>query len=169
MRIVVSDTSCMIDLGKASLLEDFLHLPYSFVMPDVLFEDEWLCISDSEKISLRKHGLEIRDLAGASVTRAQRYFNEHNPLKLNDCFALALAEDIEDSILLTGDGPLRDMSSGNGVEVRGVLWITDELEKHDIVPLPRLYDALQLFQDDDLVFLPRNEIMRRLRRLAKII
>ena len=90
-------------------------------------------------------------------------------MKLNDCFALALAEDIEDSILLTGDGPLRDISRGNGVEVRGVLWITDELEKHDIVPLPRLYDALLLFHDDDLVFLPRNEIMRRLRRLAKFL
>ncbi|MEW8012191.1 MAG: hypothetical protein AB2818_14220 [Candidatus Thiodiazotropha sp.] len=159
----------MIDFRKASLLEDFLRLPYSFIMPDVLFEDEWLCISDSEKISLRKCGLEIRELPGASVTRAQRYFNEHNPLKLNDCFALALAEDIEGSILLTGDGPLRDISRGNGVEVRGVLWITDELEKHDIVPLPQLHDALQLFHDDDLVFLPKNEIMRRLRRLAKFL
>ena len=78
----------MIDLRKASLLEDFLRLPYSFVMPDVLFEDEWLCISDDEKISLRRRGLEVRELPGASVTRAQRYFNEHNRLKLNDCFDL---------------------------------------------------------------------------------
>ena len=169
MRIVVSDTSCMIDLRKASLLKDFLRLPYSFVMPDILFEDEWLCISDGEKIALRQCGLEVRELPGASVTRAQRYFNEHNPLQLNDCFALALAEDIEDSILLTGDGPLRNISRGKGIEVRGVLWITDELEKHDIVPLPRLYDALQLFHDDGLVFLPRNEIMPRLRRLAKFL
>ena len=95
MRIVVSDTSCMIDLRKAALLEDFLRLPYSFVMPDILFEDEWLCISDGEKIALRQRGLGVRELSGASVTRAQRYFNEHSPLKLNDCFALALAEDIE--------------------------------------------------------------------------
>ncbi len=168
MRIV-SDTSCLIDLRKASLLEEFLRLPYLFVMPDILFEDEWLCISDSEKISLRKRGLEIRELPGASVIRAQRYFNEYNPLKLNDCFALALAEEIEDSILLTGDGPLRDVAKSNGVEVRGVLWITDELEKHDIVPLPRLYDALQLFHDDEFVILPRNEIMRRLQRLARIL
>lgn len=159
----------MIDLRKASLLEDLLRLPYSFVMPDILFEDEWLSISDSEKITLRQRGLEVRELPGASVTRAQRYFNEHKPLKLNDCFALALAEDIEDSILLTGDGSLRDVSRGNGVEVRGVLWITDELEKHEIVPLRRLYDTLQLFHDDDLVFLPRNEIVQRLRRLSKLL
>ena len=152
--------------GKA---HGFLRLPYSFVMPDVLFEDEWLCISERDKADLRQRGLEIRELPGPSVARAQRYFNEHRPLKMNDCFALALAEDIADSILLTGDGPLREISRGSGVEVRGVLWITDELEKHDIVPVPRLYDALQLFHDDDLIFLPRNEIIRRLRRLAKLL
>ena len=80
-----------------------------------------------------------------------------------------LPKTLKDSILLTGDRQLRDVSRGNGVDVRGVLWITDELQKHDIVPLPRLYDVLQLFHDDDLVFLPRNEIMRRLRRLAKLL
>ncbi len=159
----------MIDLRKASLLEEFLRLPYTFVMPDVLFEDEWLCIDDREKATLQQRGLEVRELPGASVARAQRYFNEHNLLKLNDCFALTLAEDIEDSILLTGDGPLREISQGNGVEARGVLWITDELEKHDTVPLPQLYEALQLFHDDDLVFLPRNETLKRLRRLAKLL
>lgn len=166
MRIVVSDTSCMIDLRKVSLLEEILLLPYTFVMPDVLFEDEWLCIDDGEKAFLREKGLEVRGLPGPSVVRAQRYFNEHNPLTLNDCFALALAEDIKDSILLTGDGPLRDVSRGNGVEVRGVLWITDELEKHDVVPRARIHDALQVFLDDDLVFLPRNEILSRLGRPA---
>ncbi len=166
MRIVVSDTSCMIDLRKDSLLEEILLLPYTFVMPDVLFEDEWLCIDDGEKAILREKGLEVRGLPGPSVVRAQRYFNEHNPLTLNDCFALALAEDIKDSILLTGDGPLRDVSRGNGVEVRGVLWITDELEKHDVVLRARIHEALQFFLDDELAFLPENEILRRLGRLA---
>ncbi len=76
MRIVVSDTSCMIDLRKVSLLEDFRRLPYSFVMPDVLFEDEWLCISDGEKISLRRRGLEVRELPGLRL-------QEHNDISTN--------------------------------------------------------------------------------------
>ena len=45
MRIIVSDTSCMIDLRKAALLESALTLPFSFVMPNTLFEDEWLDLS----------------------------------------------------------------------------------------------------------------------------
>lgn len=111
----------------------------------------------------------MRDLLGTAVTRAARYFNQHKRLKLNDCFALTLAEDIEDSILLTGDGPLRAVAEGNGVEVHGVLWLTDELETHSIVPLRRLHDALRIFHEDDLVFLPADEVLRRIRRLARLI
>lgn len=169
MRVVVSDTSCMIDLRKAALTEALLRLPYTFVMPDTLFEDEWLSLSESEKRSLRDLGLEVRGLPGPLVQRAARYFNEHTRLKLNDCFALTLAEDIGDCILLTGDGPLRQIAEDGGIEVRGVLWATDELEAHEIVPPVELHAALELFRDDDLVFLPRDEVLTRLRRLARLI
>ncbi len=169
MRIVVSDTSCMVDLRKAGLLEAVLRLPYTFVMPDTLFEDEWLCLSDAEKRALRDLGLEVRSLPGPLVQRAGRYFNEHSRLKLNDCFALTLAEEIEECILLTGDGPLRRIAEGNGIEVHGVLWTTDELEAHGVVPLAAIHDALRLFRDDELVFLPPEELLRRIRRLARLL
>lgn len=166
MRIVVSDTSCIIDLRKAALLQETLRLPYTFVTVNTLFEDEWLSLSDDEKQVLCEQGLEVRDLPGTSVQRAQRYFNRHRRLKLNDCFALSLAEDTKDRILLTGDGLLRRIAEANGIEARGELWITDELETHGIVAPARLLDALRLFQQDALVFLPKDEILRRIRRLS---
>jgi len=159
----------MIDLRKADLLEAILALPHTFVMPNTLFEDEWLCLTDGEKQLLRDGGLEVRDLAGPSVARAAGYFNKHKRLKLNDCFALALAEDIEDSILLTGDSPLRSIAEANGIEVHGVLWLMDELEVHEVVPLRRLYGVLRHFQQDELVFLPADEVRRRIRRLAQLL
>jgi hypothetical protein len=159
----------MIDLRKAALLQTLLRLPYTFVMPDTLFEDEWLCLTETEKRTLRDLGLEVRGLPGRLVQRASRYFNQHTRLKLNDCFAFTLAEEIGDCILLTGDGPLRRMAEGNGIEVRGVLWVTDELEAHGIVPVATLHAALRLFHDDDLVFLPPEEVMRRIRRLARLL
>ena len=75
----------MIDLRKAALLEALLQLPYKFVMPNTLFEDEWLCLSEFEKRTLCDRGLEVRDLPGQLVQRAARYFNRHARLKLNDC------------------------------------------------------------------------------------
>jgi len=168
MRIIVSDTSCIIDLRKAALLQEMLRLPYTFVTVNTLYEDEWLSLSGDEKKKLCDQGLEIRDLPGPSVQRAQRYFNQHRRLKLNDCFALALAEDTDRSILLTGDGLLRRIAEDNGIEARGVLWITDELETHRVVTPVRLLDALRLFQQDPLVFLPKDEVLRRIRRLAQL-
>lgn len=168
MRIVVSDTSCMIDLRKVGLLEALVRLPYTFVMPDTLFEDEWLCLSAQEKKKLRAQGLEVRELPGPLVTRAGQYFNQYPKLKLNDCFALSLAEDIAESILLTGDGPLRSVAEGKDIEVRGVLWVTDELEAHQIVPYDALHDAMSMFHEDNLIFLPPEEVLKRLRRLARL-
>lgn len=159
----------MIDLRKAALLEALLRLPYAFVMPDTLFEDEWLCLTGDEKRVLCDLGLEVRTLPGPLVERAGGYFNDHRRLKLNDCFALTIAEEIGDCILLTGDGPLRRIAEDKGIEVRGVLWVTDELETHGIVSPAALHAALRLFHEDDLVFLPADEITRRLRRLARLL
>ena len=159
----------MVDLRKVHLLEALLRLPYTFVMPDTLFEDEWLCLTDTEKRALRDLGLEIRSLPGQLVHRASSYFNKHSQLALNDCFALTLAEAIGDCILLTGDGPLRRIAESSDIEVRGVLWVTDELEVHEVESPAVLHAALQSFQDDDLVFLPPDEVSRRISRLVGLL
>ena len=167
MRIVVSDTSCMIDLRKGGLLEAVLRLPYSFVMPDTLFENEWLDLSEDEKSALLNLGLEVHTLSGPLVQRAAQYFNQYAKLALNDCFALVLAEQIGDCILLTGDGILRRIATGKGIEVHGVLWVTDEMESQGIVSVEVLHNALQLFLEDELVFLPSHETRQRIRRLSR--
>ena len=66
MRIIVSDTSCMIHLEKAALLNAVLALPYAFVMPDALFEDEWLGLSESDKKTLCDSGLRGTRATGSS-------------------------------------------------------------------------------------------------------
>ncbi len=159
----------MIDLRKADLLEAIFRLPYQFVMPDILFAGEWTGLTADERQRLIDLGLEVRDLPGPLVERARQHIQRHPRLSLNDCFALTLAEDIGDCILLTGDGNLRQVGERARLEVRGVLWVTDELEAHGAVPITALHAALSLFHDDDLVFLPTQEVLRRLRRLARLL
>ena len=159
----------MIDLRKVGLLEELLQLPYTFVMPDVLFEDEWLCLTERKKAALCEKGLEVTELSSETVEKASQHFNRHASLALNDCFALALAEETEDCILLTGDGHLRQVAQCSGIQTRGVLWAIDELEIHQVVEIRILHDALEIFHDDDTIFLPMNEVVQRLRRLSRVL
>ena len=71
MRIIVSDTSCLIDLRKAALLAAFLRLPFEILIPNSLFEDELLSFSVEEKRTLVKAGLKVVDLPGPQVSRAR--------------------------------------------------------------------------------------------------
>ena len=157
------------NLKKAALLESLLQLPYNFVMPNTLLDDECLCLSEAEKQALSDKGLEVRDLPGSAVQRAARYFNQHSCLKLNDCFALSLAEDIEKCIFLTGDGPLGCIAQDKAIEVRDTLWAIDELESHQVLSHRGLHDALQFLLRDDFVFLPADDVTRRIRRLARLL
>ncbi len=169
MRIIVSDTSCMIDLGKGRLVREVLQLPYTFVMPDVLFEDELLDFGQVPKENLLTFGLQVLPLDSQGTSRAIALFTTYRPLSVHDSFALALAEQTEDCILLTGDRTLRRAAVQMGIEVHGVLWIIDKLEHHGVGSIEQLYEALRLFAQDDLVFLPQEEIRRRLRRLSQLM
>ena len=79
MRIIVSDSSCLIDIRKASLIDAFLKLPYEILIPDTLFEDELLKFTDVQKRALISGGIKIIDLPpGDSVLRAQQAVREGN-------------------------------------------------------------------------------------------
>ena len=157
----------MIDLGKSSLVQTTLQLPYTFVMPDVLFEDELLDFGPVHKRDLLTLGLQVVELDGEGVTRAYGHFEQYRRLTLNDCFALALAEQTENCILLTGDRTLRRTAMDRDIEVHGILWIIDELERTHLSTPQQLYEALRLFAEDDLVFLPQVEIRRRIRHFQR--
>lgn len=64
MRIVISDSSCLIDLRKVSLLDVFLRLPYEFLIPNTLFEEELLKFTAAQKKALLRAGLKVIDLPG---------------------------------------------------------------------------------------------------------
>jgi predicted nucleic acid-binding protein len=164
MRIVVSDSSCLIDLRKASLLDALVRLPYELLIPNTLFEDELLKFTTVQKSALLRGGLQVIDLPGDRVTRAVDVTREIPRLSIHDGFAFALAEQHEGCVLLSGDGALRTYAAACAIEVRGVLWIIDELHRHEILPVAALLNALALFAADATVRLPAREVAAYIRR-----
>lgn len=164
MRIIVSDTSCVIDLYKAALLEEFVALPYTVAMPLPLFEDEALSIDDETKKRLVELGLEVLNVASVGVSKAMQYANQYPALQANDCFALVVAESSDQSILLTGDKRLKTVAINHGVDAHGVLWATDEMYDCNSCASEKLREGLRVLRDDPLVFIPDDLIRARLRK-----
>ncbi len=168
MRIVVSDNSCLIDLRKVSLLDTFLRLPYEFLIPNTLFEEELLKFTAAQKKALVHGGLIVVDLPGERVLRARVVLRKSPQLSVQDGFAFALAESHPGCILLTGDSKLRTLATQHAMEVHGVLWVLDEIHRLRLRSPATLLAALRTFSTDPTVRLPRREIRLYIKRYEKL-
>ena len=163
MRILVSDTSVLVDLERGSLLEASFRLPYQFSVPDLLYERELKNWGGGE---LRRLGLSVEELDGEGVQRALAYRQQRPALSLPDCFALALAQ-TRSWVLLSGDGALRQLAAEEAVECHGVLWLLDEMHDADVVNIRQLHDGLSAIAKHSRCRLPKPEIRRRLASYAE--
>lgn len=163
--VIVNDASCLIDLRKGGLLGVLLNLPYRFVVPLPIRENELLDFASDDWQLLDGNGLETYDLPANRVADVIANKARHAGLSANDCICLVTAHCYEESILLTGDRLLRRTAESQGVNVHGVLWIVDELYAGDLCEQALLIDALTIWHEDASVRLPAPEIETRLHRL----
>jgi hypothetical protein len=142
-------------------------LPYEFLIPNTLFEEELLKFTDAQKKSLIQSGLKVMDLPGERVLRAQEVLRKIPQLSVHDGFAFALAESHPGCILLTGDNRLRTLATQHAMEVHGVLWIIDEIYRMRLTSAATLLAALHTFAGDPTVRLPRRELRAYIKRFER--
>lgn len=158
IRIVVSDSSCLIDLRKILLLDTFLQLPYEFLITNTLFDKELLCFTHAEKQTLIGSGLNIIDLPGERVQRVQEVLRKNPQLTVHHGFAFVLAESYPGCILLTGDGGLRILATHHKIEAYNVLWVINEIHYHCLATSAIILAALHIIADDPAMQLPHQEV-----------
>lgn len=165
--VVVNDASCLIDLKKGKLLHVLLQLPYRFIVPLPIREEELLDFTALEWQILEDSGLVTYDLPGEEVEQVFALKREHSRLSANDCFALVTTTCQENGILLTGDNLLRKVAAARAIRVHGVLWVIDELHAAKACDVELLVTALEIWKADQSVFLPVAEVDKRLRSLRE--
>ena len=121
-RVLVSDTSVLVDLHRGGILDVALRLPYTFAVPDLLFERELRAWGGP----LLEGHLSVLALDEDDVQQATSYRRADPRLSLPDAFAHALAK-CGGHTLLAGDASLRAMAATEDVECHGVLWVLDEI------------------------------------------
>ena len=162
MSALISDTSVLIDLERAHLIEALFTLPMKFGVPDLLFERELRPYGGDALLAL---GLEVMELDGAGVQLAQTYRARELRISLPDSFALALAKGGPHD-LLTGDGPLRALAEAEQVPCHGVLWVFDQFTEKGSVSPTILHERLTRLFSHPRCRLPRKEVQIRLHQLA---
>ena len=81
MKVLVSDTSVLIDLDRGSLVEPIFRLPFEFTVPDLLYERELREHGGPDFVGL---GLRVEELDGNGVSLALGYLRERRALSVPD-------------------------------------------------------------------------------------
>ena len=158
MKVLVSDTSVLIDLDRGALVEATFRLPFEFTVPDLLYERELREHGGPEFVGL---GLRVEELDGDGVSLALGYLRRRRSLSLPDSFALALAR-INAWMLLSGDRELRELAEEEEVRCHGVLWLLDRMFEHRVIDPAELCAGLGKIAAHPRCRLPKSEIRKRL-------
>lgn len=160
MKIVISDTNIFIDLISIDLLDTFLELPYVIQTTDfVLFElnNEQSCVVqlkiDADKIVVnRASEKELEEITNLQKTKPA--------LSIVD-FGVYFFAKKNDATILTGDKPFRTFALQKKIDVKGILWIFDEIEKCKIKERKILAERLEKLTTLN-TRLPKEECEKRI-------
>ena len=161
MKIVINDANILIDLAKLDLLDVFSKLPFDLYTTDFVYEE----LNEEQKSPvsiLHKNGF-IKIIETEEVLDFQNItelLDSSTGLSFEDCSVWYYSQKLSGT-LLTGDGKLRKQVSKQGIEVRGIIYVFDELVKQKLLNYPIAVEKIeQLYQLNNR--LPKKEIDKRI-------
>ena len=164
MKILVNDTNIFIDLHSVGLLEEMCRLPYEihtvdFVVAEIVDADQRRIFDEL----VARRGIFVD---GFTADEVIEIVEEHSAvsgnLSIPDCSVCYYARK-HNVPMLTGDRRLRRYAEEQSIEVHGILFIFDELVRHNIIPTSMAADRLEeLFAIN--ARLPKAEIRERINR-----
>jgi len=127
MRIAINDANILIDLADLDMLDYFTQLEFEFITTDFIIEE----IEDETQKSKVANLIRVNKLT-VITTKSEEYskitdiISNHNGISFEDASVWYYSKKY-DGILLTGDGNLRRQALKCGIEVRGILFVFDQL------------------------------------------
>ena len=157
--VCVADSTVWISLKYGKLIEAALSLPFQWLVPDVILEEE---LQDPSGAWLENRGVGRCELSGSQVETVIQMATRYRRPSRRDLFALVQAKE-ERAVLLTDDRPLREAASAEGVKVHGTLWLLDQMLAYKVISKPKAAIGLRQMVDAGR-WLPKDEVKRRLRQ-----
>jgi predicted nucleic acid-binding protein len=148
----------LIDLEHGGLIKEIFRLGHGWSAPDVVIGE----VMEPLGSLLTGHGLRVLNLDPEQIMEVARLRQIYKGVSANDLFCLVLAKS-QKGILITGDQPLRKAAEGEGVKVRGTLWMLDELVESKIISGEQSAEALERMKKSGGRF-PPEEVTKRIKR-----
>lgn len=168
MKILVNDTNIFIDLHSVGLLEEMCRLPYEIHTVDFVVAE----IADADQRRIFDELVARGEISvdGFTSDEVIEIVEEHSSvsgnLSIPDCSVCYFARK-HNVPMLTGDRRLRLYAEEQSIEVHGILFIFDELVRHDIISTSMAADRLEeLFAIN--ARLPKTEIRNRINRWKSV-
>lgn len=164
MKILVNDTNIFIDLHSVGLLEEMCRLPYEIHTVDFVVAE--IADADQRRIFdelVAQGGIFIDGFTADEVIEiVEEHSSVSGNLSIPDCSVCYFARK-HNVPMLTCDRRLRRYAEEQSIEVHGILFIFDELVRHDIISTSMAADRLEeLFAIN--ARLPKAEIRERINR-----
>jgi len=137
--VCVTDANIWIDLHNADLLDATFELDCTWRTPDVVVRDEVLTVDRDLLVDL---GLDVRTLSGDELNRILTLNGRYPNPSPRDLSVLVVA-DVDNGIVVSGDGPLRTAAEEEDMTYHGDLWILDRLVDEEVISEPRAATALR--------------------------
>lgn len=161
MRVVINDANIFIDLVHLEMLPVFSKLNFDMYTTDFILEE----LNSAQRVLVNKL-IESEELVVIETNEFEDYSGisnllEHtNGLSFEDCSVWYYSKKMNGT-LLTGDAKLRKQAEKDEVEVRGIIFIFDEIvEQNLLIPEEAALKLTQLKQLN--ARLPKKEIDRRI-------
>jgi len=122
MLLLISDANILIDIEVGGLLAPMFSLEYVYAVPDILFYEEL----EDQHAHLTALGLQTMSMDETQVRRVEALAQTYIKPSRVDLFALVLARHCE-CPLLSGDEDLRVAARAEGLDVRGTIWLVEEM------------------------------------------
>ena len=164
MKVLVSDSSILIEFSKRELLEKIFELKFQFAVPDLLFHEELVDLGRYSRQDFLSLGLRVESLDPEAVEMVIAYQPKRPALSLVDSLALALANR-QGWHLLTEDRIMRNVAQSEGILHRDVLRAIESMFNAGILSTVQVVAALEAMRDDPRCPMPKSELTVRIRRL----
>lgn len=130
MELYIHDANILIDIVQLNVVEAFLNIQTTIYTTDFVFaeldHEQQLVLDRPEFIRLITEGDDLQAVF--------KLFETYKGLSMEDCSVLHFSEKMK-GCLISGDGKLRKVAQARQIEVRGIIYILEQIKVQGLLSL----------------------------------